>query len=179
MSNYIIHQKIEKRTQGSRKGGFTLVELLLYSILVGTIILFISFFLQTTLVSRVKNQTEAEVEQEGLRAMQMITQIIRNSSAINSPAIGVSAASLSLNAPASNPTVFDLSGGRIRVDEGAGAVFLTSDRLSVSGLNFHNVSGSGTNGSVKITFTVNHLNPDGRNEWGYSRQFYASVSLRQ
>jgi len=162
-----------------RKSGFTLVELLLYSVLVGTIILFISYFLQTTLVSRVKNQTEAEVEQESLRAIQIMTQIIRNSSEINSPSTGTSATSLSLNAPANNPTVFDLSGGRIRVDEGTGAIFLTSDRISVSNLNFYNVSGSGTNGSLKITFTANHLNPDGRNEWSYSRQFFASASLRQ
>ena len=43
-----------------------------------------------------KNQTIAEVDAQGLMISQIITQSIRNSSAINSPAIGVSASSLSL-----------------------------------------------------------------------------------
>ena len=60
--------------------GFTLVELLLYVGISSAILLASSLFLATLLESRIKNQTIAEVEQQGLAVMQIITQDIRNAS---------------------------------------------------------------------------------------------------
>src|SRR3990167_11517142 len=77
--------------------GFTLIELLLYVAISSVMLLITSLFLQTLLQSRIKNQTIAEVEQQGLAVMQLITQAARNADSINSPATGASAVSLSLN----------------------------------------------------------------------------------
>ncbi|KKT35654.1 MAG: hypothetical protein UW24_C0005G0002 [Parcubacteria group bacterium GW2011_GWA2_44_12] len=122
------------------KSGFTLIELLLYVAISSVMLLITSLFLQTLLQSRIKNQTIAEVEQQGLHIMQLITQTVRNAEAITAPAPSASAASLTLDVipAASDPTVF-----------------------------------------VRISFTLTHVNPGGRNEYNFSKTFYASASLRQ
>lgn len=162
--------------------GFTLIELLLYVAISSVILLVISLFLQTLLESRIKNQTIAEVEQQGLQVMQMIMQTARNAEVITSPAQGASAASLTLDVitGASDPTILDLSGSSIRIAEGAGSpVALTNLRVTASGLTFQNLSRGGTPGAIRIQFTLTHVNPDGRNEYNFSKTFIGSATLRQ
>jgi prepilin-type N-terminal cleavage/methylation domain-containing protein len=162
--------------------GFTLIELLLYVAISGVILLAVALFLQVLLESRVKNQTVAEVEGQGLQVMQIITQTVRNAEAITSPTIGTSATSLTLDVitGASDPTVFDLSGGAIRISEGGGAtVPLTNSRITASDITFQNLSRSETPGTVRIQFTLTYINSSGRNEYNFSKIFYGSASLRQ
>lgn len=164
-----------------KQKGFTLVELLLYLGLAAVLLLVISVFLAMLLQSRVKNQTVAEVEGQGAMVMNLITQTIRNAEGINSPAAGASAASLSLDAAgvSNDPTVFDLSSGTLRIQEGAAApVALTSSQVTASSLSFQNLSRAGTPGTVRVQFTLSYINPSGRNQYNYSKTFYASASLR-
>lgn len=166
----------------STQKGFTLIELLLYVSISAILLLVISLFLQMLLESRIKNQAIAEVEQQGLQVMQLITQTTRNADTINSPAQGASASSLSINTytPVNNPTIFDLAGGLIRITEGGGsAVSLTNSRVTASGLTFQNLSRSGTPGTVRIQFTITHVNPEGRNEYSFTKTFTGSATLRQ
>lgn len=162
--------------------GFTLIELLLYISIASIIVFTTASMLRFTLELRVKNQTIAEVEQEGTQLMQLITQTIRNATAVNSPSLGNSATSLSLEVidSASNPTVFDLSSGAVRITEGTGvATNLTSSRVTVSNLNFQNLSRSGTPNTIRISFTLTYINTSGRNEYDFSQNFYGSASLRK
>src|SRR3989338_9592365 len=155
--------------------GFTLIELLLYIAIASIIVFTTASLLRFTLESRVKNQTIAEVEQEGIQVMQLITQTIRNGTAVNSPTIGNSAVSLSVDT-----TVFDLSGGSIRIKEGAGAaVNLTSSKITVSSLNFQNLSRVSTPNIVRVSFTVTYTNSSGRNEYDFTKSFYGSARLRK
>jgi Tfp pilus assembly protein PilW len=170
-----------QHTLDRRQKGFTLVELLLYVAVSSTLLLVTSLFLQTLLESRIKNQTITEVEQQGLQIIQAITQTLRNADSVSAPGQGTSAASLTLATytPGLNPTVFDLSGGTIRVKEGAAAAIpLTNARVTASSLLFSNLSRTGTPGVVRIQFTLSHVNPSGRNEYAYSRSFVVSASLR-
>ncbi len=162
--------------------GFTLIELLLYISIASIIVFTTASLLRFTLEGRVKNQTIAEVEQEGSQVMQLITQTIRNATAVNSPTQGNSAASLSVNVVtgANSPTVFDLSTGAIRIKEGAGtAVNLTSSHVTVSSLNFQNLSATSPPDVIRISFTITYINNSGRNEYSYSQKFYGSASFRQ
>ena len=93
--------------------GFTLIELLLYTSIVGSLLLAITGFFGLVLESRVKNQTIIEVDQQGMAALERITQTIRNASSITSPSTGATGSSLTLAMPTAgiNPTIFDISGG--------------------------------------------------------------------
>ncbi|MFA6520907.1 MAG: hypothetical protein WCT53_00780 [Candidatus Gracilibacteria bacterium] len=168
---------MKKHTQA-----FTLVELLLSIGLLATILMVVSVFLFNTLQIRTKSQVVSEVEQQGAAVIQIMTQVGRNALLINSPAAGNSANSVSFSTLnlSKNPTIFDLSAGAIRIKEGAGAaVVLTATNVVASGLTFQNLSRPGTKGTVKIQFTLAYNSASGRNEFIYSKTFYASASLRQ
>jgi type II secretory pathway pseudopilin PulG len=161
--------------------GFTLVEILLYISIASVMLLVTTLFLQTLLESRIKNQTIAEVEQQGLQVMQMITQKVRNAENITIPTQGANDSSLTLDVLdlASDPTIFDLSSGVIRTTEGtSSAVSLTNSRVVASSLVFENLSGTDTPGIVRIEFIITHINPSGRNEYDFSKTFQTSASLR-
>lgn len=175
--------KITKKTGDNRRssGGFTLIELLLYVAITGIMLSGISFFLSTLLESRIKNQTIAEVEQQGLQVMQIMTQVIRNAESITLPAQGTSATSTTINVVdvAKDPTLFDVSSSTLRTKEGAGAfVPLTNTHVAVSNLTFHNLSRGTTPGILRIQFTLTYVNPSGRNEYRYEKTFTGSAGLR-
>ncbi len=161
--------------------GFTLVELLLYISIVSAMILSVSAFLPLLMASRVKNQTIAEIEQQGIQTMQIITQTIRNAEGITSPGTGVNASSATIDVvtTGADPTIFDLSGGVLRITQGTeSAVALTNSRVTTSSLTFYNLSRASTPGTIRIQFTLTHNNPSGRNEYEYAKTFYGTATLR-
>ena len=163
------------------KKAYTLIELLLYVGLLAIIMSIVSYFLFASISAKVKNRTIAEVEQQGEMAMQMISQTIRNSSAINSPISGANAGTLSLNIPdlTKTPTIFSLSAGKIQIQEGTGiATDLTSSRIVITNLIFQNISRPSTPGVIRVGFTASYNDPNGRNEYQFSKNFYCSASRR-
>lgn len=163
------------------QSGLTLIEFILYIALLSVLLLALSGFYGLVLRSRAKAQTIAEVEQSGAQIVQIITQTIRNATAINSPSLGNSASSLSVSVvnAGQSPTIFDLSNGVIRIKEGAGtAVDLNNGRVSAANLNFYNFSRVSTPGVISFSFTLTRNNASGRNELDYTKTFYASAALR-
>ena len=163
------------------KKGFTLVESLLYIAILSVMVVALSAFLTMSYTSRVKASVIAEVEQQGSQTLNLITQNIRNSASVTTPAIAGSGASLTLTeyTVADSPTVINQSGNALRITEGANiAINITSNRVVVSNLLFQNLTRSGTPGNVKISFTLTHVNPDNRGEYIYSKSFTATASLR-
>lgn len=184
MNNKLIKSRAlnAKRHTLYASAGFTLVEILLYTALISIMLFVISDFYFLIIKSRVKNQTIAEVEQQAAQVIQIITQTARNADNVTSPGAGGSAAFLTLDVAdaAKDSTIFDLSGGAIRVKEKIGApVILTNSLVVASGLNFQNLSYAGTPGTIRVSFVLSRANPENRNEFNYSKTFYASASLRQ
>jgi Tfp pilus assembly protein PilW len=167
-----------------KKSGFTLIELLLYISMISVVVFIISSFMFLILQARIKNQTIAEVEQQGSQAMQVITQTIRNATGITAPAvIDVPAigATLTVPTPANSPTVFsrDNATQQIMMKEGAAAaVALTNTRVAVTGFIFLNNSRSSTSRILQVSITLSAVNPNNRNEYEYSKTFISSAQLR-
>lgn len=162
--------------------GFTLVELLLYISISTTVLIAGSLFMASMFSARVKSQAVNEVEQQGVAAMHVITEAIRNAENITAPAIGVTSGSLTIDVitTSNDPTLFDQSLGTLRIKEGSGAnIPLTNSRVTMSDLSFQNVSRSGTPGSVQVRFTLMHANPSNRQEYQVNKTFYGSATLRQ
>jgi type II secretory pathway pseudopilin PulG len=101
-----------KGTNLAGQSGYTLIELLLYVIILGSLLATASLYFATSTESRVKNQSINEVNQQGTLAMERITQTIRNADSITSPVTGATDDSLTLVVPtgAQSPTIFDLGG---------------------------------------------------------------------
>ena len=164
-----------------KEKGFTLIELLLYVGILAIIVLATSAFFVMVLQARTKNGVILQVEQEGLRIMDIMTQEVRNAESVTSPTVGASGSSLTLNVVdgASNPTVFGVSSGTMTITQGANPVAsLTSDLVTVSGVTFSNRSYASTPGIVQIVFTLSYNNDSGRNEYSYQKTFTGSAALR-
>lgn len=162
-------------------GGFTLVETLLYVSIISVMLLVFSVFLFLILQSQTKFQTVSEVDRQGIQAVQVMTQTIRNAKKINIPAQGASGATLSVDMADSGktPTVFNSSGSNLQIKEGTGPIIpLTNSKIAVSGLAFSNVSKTNTPGIIKFQFTLSYINLSGRNEYSYSKTFYGSAAVR-
>jgi Tfp pilus assembly protein PilW len=95
-----------------QQSGYTLIELLLYVSIVGVLLISVSYFFAMIVDARVKNQSITEVNDQGMAAMDYITQVIHNATSITSPAAGGSGSTLTLVVPTGSlsPTTFDLSG---------------------------------------------------------------------
>jgi type II secretory pathway pseudopilin PulG len=163
--------------------GFTLVEMVLYVSLCSIILLALSTFLSFLLGARVRSQAITEVNQQGFQVMYQITQTIRNGRSIQVPSIGSSASTLSVTTgvPLLNPTVFSVSSSTFMIQEGgASAVPLTNARVQISALTFQNISSaSSTDKIIRISFTINYINPQGREEYSFTKTFNGSATLRQ
>ncbi len=167
----------------TKERGFTLLELLLYIAVSSVVLGVVASFYSTLITARIKHQTITEVEQQGEQALRLITQALRNAESITSPGGGSSGDTLVLDMYDSvdDPTTFDLSSGSMRACRGSGctATAITGSTVTVSGVTFQNLSRASTPGVVRITFTLNRSTTSGRNEYDYSKTFYASASLRQ
>lgn len=169
-------------TRRATNAGYTLIELLLYVSMIGILLSAVTVFFATTADARIKNQTISEVNDQGIYVMSYITQTIRNATDVTVPTAGTSGASLTLTVPTGSlsPTVFSLSSGVMQVKEGTGtAINLTSGKVQMTNLTVKNLTRSGTNGIVQISFTIARINTAGRNEYDYQRTFTTSVALRQ
>lgn len=161
--------------------GFSLVETLLYVALTLVLIGAISSFVTVILNFKAKTYAISEVEQTGNQIVLLITRSVRNGVAINSPATGASASTLSINTitAGDNPTLFQLSGTTLQMKEGAANAFnLTPTTISVTSITFTNVASSGTNGTIRLQMTLSFYNPTNRQENNYSQTFYGTADIR-
>ncbi len=170
-------------THAAPPRAFTLIELLLYVAVGGVILLAASALLALVVEAREKSQVVVEVEGQGLRALALIAQNVRNAQTINSPATSTAAATLSVNLPgnASNPIVFSLASGAIQMTQGgvaSGAITDAQEKVSVTALSFANLSRSGTPGTVRILFTLTGSGSASWYEYSYTKTFTGSASLR-
>lgn len=162
--------------------GFTLIEFLLYIGLTGVMVLLIGAIGLNILFSSAKHQVMEEVADNGRRALDMIDQSITNAIGVNSPAVGTTTISLSLQMAdgAKNPTVFDLDSGRLRITEGVGSpVAITSSKITVTSLQFSNVSASGAPGAVRTQATLQYVNPGNRSEYSMTKTFYTTSTIKK
>lgn len=162
--------------------GTSFIELVIYMAIAIIMIGSIASFVISNKKMGDANRVIAEVELQGADVMQIITQSIRNSESVNSPLAGSSGSSISLvtDTSGNNPTVFDLSDGKIRIKKGSNAAIeLNSNQVQISNLNFQNLSDTGAPDSIRVSFDINYLNPGDKPELNYQKTYHGSASLRQ
>jgi len=165
----------------NKKPGFTLMEVILYLALIAIVVTVFSSLLYLIMSSKVKAQTIREVEFQGQLIIDNIDKSIKNSFSVNSPLPGNTQASLSLNTyqVVNNPTIYSLSSNQVNVQEASNpAISLNTSEYPVTNLTFTNVANTDSPDIIKIQFTISRQNPNNRQEFNYSKNFYGTISTR-
>lgn len=160
--------------------GFSLIEFIIYIGIVAVILLVAFNFGWEIIYGNIKSQAIREVQQNARFSMEKITRVIKEAKVVNSPTSGNSANSLSLEMtdPDLDPTVLGVSGNKVQITQGTfGPYELTNDRVSVSNLQFTNLSYENTPGTVRIEMTIDSVNPTGRQEYEVSFGLKSTASL--
>lgn len=129
-----------------KEQGLTLIETLIYSGIVSGFVVLALVITYQMIDFRDDLNNARELYENQRFLSQKIDWVLSSVSAINSPAIGATSASVSVNkiSYGSNPLVLDLSAGAARLSiAGAAAIALTNGYVTVSGLTFENLSLSG------------------------------------
>lgn len=114
--------------------------------------------------------------------MKLLTETIKNAKSIEIPNIGATSSSLSVTVEDAmlSPTIFDVSSGTMRISEGGGPnILLTNSHVTVNSLLFENISStSSTDRIIRVSFTIDYKNQNGRNEYTFSKSFIGSATMR-
>lgn len=138
--------------------GFTLIETLIYAAIVAGFITiaFLAVYQMIDSSGRLRNQQEINENQRFL--IQKLDWILNSADAINSPPLGGSGNTLSVNKLnfAQNPLVVDVIDGAVRLLSGGGLpVSLTNNYASTTNLLFEHLNLSGQS-AIRITGTLSN-----------------------
>lgn len=149
----------------TRRGGFTLVELLVFMGIFTTVVLaFISIFVSVTRI-HVRELAAVEVNTQSQFLLQTIQYYVERSSLIEMSADATtSTLTLRMSATAEDPTTIYLSDGQVYLRKTAGGTPepLTSPQIEVVSLNFTKRANAPARDSVAVTFSMEYAgdNPD-------------------
>lgn len=167
--------KLKKKNNG----GFTLVELIIYIAIVGTVLVLITSFLWDIVLGNIKETAYREVQQNARFTMAKIIQETKKAAGVNTPPIGAISDSLSLNmaSPDLNPTIFDIDNGRLRIKRGTDTSYLTPENIKITNLQFANLSYAGESSTIRIEMTTEYNNFSNRQEYQASLDLKTTVNL--
>jgi type II secretory pathway pseudopilin PulG len=134
--------------------GSTLIELLIYMVLIGIVIGAVLPLLFMASEDRLLQQTISVVEQNGTQVMQDVTLRIRNSERIVSPTLGHTGSVLVLQTASgsTNPTVIGWNSGVLLIVESTHVQAITSSQIAVVDFLVRNTSTSASHQSAEISF---------------------------
>ena len=150
------------------KKGFTFVELLLYTAIVGTIFSSLVPFAWEVIGGGARSAVDQEVDSNARLIMERIKREVRNANNIS-----VTSTSLIITEQDLSSTVIDLSDGNIRVN----AVNLNSADTTVTDVVFTDFSNASTK-QVQIRFTIIASTGHGRQEYVQTVTLESSVEVR-
>ena len=162
----------------SNMKGFTYLETVLYiAILVVMMTTLIPFSLNV-ITGGAKSTTQEEVASNARFLAQKIAFTIRNAYGIDN--IATTSVALATNNPATNPIVFDLSNGSIRMKEGTGsAIALNSPDTTISALLFTNYStADNKTRNIRFSFTLTGAYGSVRQEYTEAITVQSDAELR-
>lgn len=139
--------------------GFTLVELMIYITIISIFLVSAIQFSVAVLQAGEKARIQTEVQQNARFAMERIRREIRTADDVNTGASTFGAhpgvLSLAHDDVVSDPTIFDVSSGALRIKQGTGSpTNLTSSRVEVTNFVVQNRSVAGRTRNIQIQLTL-------------------------
>jgi len=170
------------------KKGFTLIETLVYIVVLAIIMVVVFSFIFWLSQSATKNKAMREALNNAKRAMEIMTHEIKEAVAIYIPTsvFSTSTGQLSLKTLNYLPEGeeksyidFFLCQNRLCLKkEGKEPIAITSDKVEVKSLEFTQIAATSTIPSIKISLEVNYKSSANKPEYQASIKIVSTVSLR-
>lgn len=178
----IVNRNLKAENWRSAKG-FTLIETMIYLVIISSFLATVVFFGVKIVESSDRARVQSEVQQNLRVGMERMVREIRTADNLNagSSIFGSSPGILSIthDTAGNDPTIFDLSGGALRITQGLNGPYnLTSDDVTVTNLVFTNLSRGTRTEIVRIEMTVEYVNQVGT-QYSVSTSATTSVLIRE
>ena len=143
-----------------QKKGFTLIETLIYAILVAFIISGVLISVYQMIQGSATLNTRIVAEEEVNFIFRKIVWALAGAYDINSPGTGDTGTTLSVDKEnfSDNPIVLDLNSGNLRIKRGGEeAVILNNEHVAISNATFEHLASSGDKpGGIKVNIFVDN-----------------------
>jgi type II secretory pathway pseudopilin PulG len=156
-----LHSRVGKHSGLKFKPGFTILEMIIYTAIVGMIMVTVVYVMNTTYNVRARVSSSYVVHESMEFAEERMAASLHNANAVVIPASGTSSTlQLSMSDAALDPTIYSLSNGQIWLKEGTRANLpLTSSEVTISSLQF--MRGTSTPPLIRILMIGNTKNAKG------------------
>jgi Tfp pilus assembly protein PilW len=141
----------------TKQRGFTLIEVLLYTMIAGAILLAAVRLATTALTIRSKVRSTLVLEENVRFASGRITNLVLEATGITTPVIGTPSSTLALTTSVvtTTPSTFRLTNGALTLAQGTGtAMAITSNEVKVTRLLFTRVSSTTPIVRIELTATL-------------------------
>ncbi len=166
------------------KKGFSLLETILYIILMAMILSTLALFLLQLTSARAKTRVISDVLSGAHLIEQRLSEAVRHAQAINvaTSVFGTDPGVLSLEMTDAtrDPTVFSLSAndGQFQMSQdGGAATTLTPSNLQITNLVFTNLTGADDVGIIQVQFTVSTTSTSGSKPFSYDQSFQTTLRI--
>jgi len=161
----------------SKNKGFTLIEFLVYTIILAVLINIIGSVALNIFQSGAKSNTIQEVSHNGRFALQKIGQAINGAKDVILPETQGTSLVLESAEEDKNPTVFDVFENTLRMKEGNKEfVELTSSEVNVENILFKRIASDGLD-SVKIEMDISFDNQKELSEYDFESFFTGAFTV--
>ena len=161
----------------SKNKGFTLIEFLIYTIILAVLINIIGSVALNIFQSGARTNTIQEVSHNGRFSLQKIGQAVNSAEAIVLPEINGTSLTLEFQEEDKNPTIIDVFENTLRIKEGNKEyVELTSSKVNVENMAFKRISSNGLD-SVKIEMNISFDNQKQLPEYDFESFFTGAFTV--
>ncbi len=181
MSNRLIqHSHHNNKT----KIGFSILEIIIYIALVGTILAATTSIAFEIYHGHTKNVSYQSLQNNARFVLSKIVTEIENAQSINTETSifnsNTGMLSLQTGNSGTNPTLFQIESQRVSIKQGTSAsVQLTSADTNATVLRFENLTAPQTPGTVKITLTLTYKDTGNRTELNSSVTLTTTANIRR
>lgn len=147
---------MDSRSLARGHEGFSLIELILYIALFGSMVAAITAAITVMIQTDAKIIAAAEVQEMTMFVVNRVEQAVEGATQIDLPASGPgNILALQMRNPAENPTRIEVQDGVLQIVVGSGATLssLTSSRVRVTKFEVTRIPSS-TGGAVRIQYTL-------------------------
>jgi type II secretory pathway pseudopilin PulG len=157
----------------NRKKAFTLIDILVYISIIGTVLFVLVEFLMMVQEARRNYYVKTEVSSQAQFIINDISSRVEKVDSVSTPSLHTTADNLVISLDGNNVSYY-LQNGILYRDDGVNNIPLHNANLVVDSIEFRHLGDLENTSSIKVSLSLRY---NGFSDIYYSRDFYKSITL--